>query len=227
MKIDVLYEDNHLIAVNKPAGMPVQDDITGDESLLEAVKVFIKKRDNKPGNVFLGLIHRLDRPTTGIVVFAKTSKALSRMNELIRNSKIEKIYYALTIRTLKEPTGKLEDFLWKNQKNNKSQVVDSGKKGAKKAVLEYELTGSSDNYSLYKIRLITGRHHQIRVQLSSRGAIIKGDLKYGASRSNRDGSIDLFAGEVSFIHPVTKEQVVIKGIAPASNIWNYFRGVLK
>ncbi|MBN2651466.1 MAG: RluA family pseudouridine synthase [Spirochaetales bacterium] len=226
MKIDVLYEDNHLIIVNKPFCVPVQSDKTGDPCLLDMVKDFIKKRDNKPGNVFLGLAHRLDRPTSGVIVLAKTSKALSRMNELIRDNKIEKTYWAVTVAALPQDEGRMSDFLLKNSQKNMSRVVPNDNKGGKKATLDYELVGGSDNYFLYKIKLITGRHHQIRVQFSSRGASLRGDLKYGAPRSNKDGSIDLFAGKIKFVHPVSGEPIEVLGKIPDSNIWRHFSGII-
>lgn len=226
MKIDILYEDNHLIIVNKPFGVPVQSDKTEDPCLLDIVKDFIKERDNKPGNVFLGLVHRIDRPASGVVILAKTSKALARLNKMLQENKITKTYWAITVRPLPYESGKMIDFLLKNNKKNMSRVVPNANKGGKQSTLEYFLVGSSDNYSLYKINLITGRHHQIRVQFSSRGANLRGDLKYGAPRSNKDGGIDLFAGKVEFVHPISNKPVVVLGTVPNSNIWNFFKNLI-
>ncbi len=208
----ILYEDNHLLIVNKKAGEIVQGDKTGDASLLENLKSFIKVRDHKPGNVYLGLIHRLDRPTSGVVAFAKTSKALERMNKKFKSREVEKVYWAL----VKNPPSKSNDtlihYLKKNPKLNKVTVYPNETEGSKKAVLHYTTLSKLNNYTLLGIELETGRSHQIRAQLSKIGSPIKGDLKYGAERSNKDGSISLHARELSFEHPVTKKP--IKVIAP-------------
>ena len=215
----VLYEDNHIIIVNKASGEIVQGDKTGDKPLSEIVREYLKDKYNKPGNVFCGVTHRLDRPTTGIVVFAKTSKALSRLNEMFRNDKVEKSYWAI----VKNSPPKLEDTLvhWliKNEKKNKSTAYDLEKKGTKKALMHYKIIGTSDNYFLLEINLETGRHHQVRTQLSKIGSPIKGDLKYGAKRSNPDGSISLHARSISFIHPVTKTKIEVTAPVPQDNLW--------
>lgn len=206
----VIFEDNHLIVVSKEAGELVQGDITGDLPLLEKVREYIRKKYNKPGNVYCGLVHRLDRPTSGIVVFAKTGKALARMNKIFHDREVDKTYFALTKIPLKPEKGKLQHHLKKNPKTNKSSAVKPGVKDAKEALLEYEMVGKSDNYFLYRIKLFTGRHHQIRAQFAAAGSPIKGDLKYGFPRSNPDGSISLHAGEIAFTHPVSKENLNFK-----------------
>lgn len=217
----ILYEDNHLMAINKLPGQIVQGDKTGDKCLADEIKVFLKQRDGKMGNVFCGVIHRLDRPVSGVVLFAKTSKALSRMNDMVKNHELHKTYWAICRNRPPEPAGRLEDYLVRNEKLNKSFVVDSdggrmrnaARQDAKLAVLDYRLIGMSrGGYCLLEVDLHTGRHHQIRCQLSHLGCAIKGDLKYGAPRSNSDGSISLHAHEVSFIHPVKKTEVRI--VAP-------------
>lgn len=199
----ILYEDNHLIIVNKKAGEIVQGDKTGDEPLLEKVRDYIRVKYAKPGNVFCGLVHRIDRPVSGAVIFAKTSKALERMNDMVKNRQIRKIYWALVEGSPKMPEGTLTDFLKKNEKLNKSFCVDENTPGAQKAVLSYRLLQQYDRYALLEVELFTGRHHQIRVQLSAMGNCIKGDLKYGARRSNPDGSICLHAHQLIFEHPVS------------------------
>ena len=216
--LEVLYEDNHLIAVNKKAGDIVQGDKTRDAPLSDFVKAYIKKKYNKPGDVFLGTIHRLDRPTSGIVLFARTSKALSRMNEQFKNKKVQKTYWAVVDKPPPHETGVLENYLQKNQKQNKSYV--SKHKDGKLAVLEYKLQKELDRFFLLEIIPKTGRHHQIRVQLSHIGCIIKGDLKYGARRSNKDASIHLLARELVFIHPVKKEPICITATAPKDILWD-------
>ena len=220
--LDILYEDNHLVVVNKAAGTLVQGDKTGDIPLNELVKSYIKKKYNKPGEVFLGTVHRLDRPTSGIVLFARTSKALARMNELFKIKDIQKTYWAVTEKPPNSAKGLLVDFLLKNEKQNKSYVKPNDKNGAKKAELTYELIGKGNNYSYIQVKPATGRHHQIRVQLSSMGCIIKGDLKYGAKRSNKDGSIHLHARKLEFIHPVKKEPISIIAPPPNEVLWNEF-----
>lgn len=205
----IIYEDNHLFIINKKAGELVQGDKTGDISLLEKIKNFIKIRDEKPGNVFLGLVHRIDRPTSGLVIYAKTSKALSRLSEMIKNREIKKTYWALVIKKDLPSEQKLIHYLKKNEKNNKSIVFIRPTDGAKQAILNYQIIKKLENYMLLEIDLETGRHHQIRAQLSKIGIPIKGDIKYGFSRTNKDASISLHARALSFIHPVTKEKIEI------------------
>ena len=217
---DILYEDNHLIVVNKRPSDLVQGDKTGDTTLPEMVKAYIKKKYNKPGEVFLGVVHRLDRPVSGAVVFARTSKALSRMNKLIKEGGLHKTYLALTENKPPQNEGHLTDWLLKNQKQNKSYVVEEGRQGAKKAELNYKLIASGKKYHLVEIELITGRHHQIRVQLAHIGCTIKGDLKYGAGRSNPGGSISLHAREISFVHPVKKEKLTVVAPLPAGDVFD-------
>ena len=215
----ILFEDNHIIAVNKQAGELVQGDKTGDKTLPDLVKAYIKEKFNKPGNVFLGVVHRLDRPTSGALVFARTSKALTRMNDLFRNRETQKVYWALTENAPPDVAGTLTHYLVKNNEKNKSFAVSASDKRGSKAVLDFKLLASLDKYHLIEVVLHTGRHHQIRVQLASIGCIIKGDLKYGAKRSNKDASISLHARKLSFIHPVTQEQVSVIAPAPAEPIW--------
>ena len=218
--LSVVYEDNHLIIINKQYGDIVQGDKTGDTPLSEVVKEYIKLKYNKPGNVFLGVVHRLDRPTTGIVVFAKTSKSLERFNKMLRDKKVDKTYWAV----VKNPPAKIEDtligYLLKNPKNNKSTSYSSEIKESKKAILHYKVIKSLNNYHLLEVNLETGRHHQIRCQLAAIGCPIKGDLKYGFDRSNKDGSIHLHARKIEFIHPVTKEQIAIIAPTPNDPIWD-------
>lgn len=220
-KPEILWEDNHLIIVNKACGELVQGDKTGDESLLGKIKDFIKIRDKKPGNVYLGLVHRLDRPTSGIVIFAKTSKALGRMNEMFKKREVDKTYWAITqpANTNEPEKGTLEHYLRKNSKKNLVTVFHQPTKDAKKAVLHYELKKKLNNFWWYEIKLETGRSHQIRTQLASIGAPIKGDLKYGASRSNKDGGIHLHARSVEFIHPVSKENIFVEASPPKDTLW--------
>ncbi|MCI2082192.1 MAG: RluA family pseudouridine synthase [Bacteroidales bacterium] len=214
----ILYEDNHVLIINKKAGEIVQGDKTGDEPLSETLKAFIAQRDGKPGHVFIGVPHRLDRPVSGIAMFAKTSKGLERLNEAFRNGSIHKHYLALVCAKPDKPEGELTDYLQRNEKLNKSFVVKppvnatgSGevKKGVQKAVLRYKLVRSFDRYWMLDIELLTGRHHQIRCQLASRGWFIKGDLKYGARRSNPDGGISLHARSITFVHPTTKKEITV------------------
>ena len=200
----------------------VQGDKTGDIPLSEIVKLYLKKKYNKPGEAFIGVIHRLDRPLSGAVIFAKTSKGLSRMNQLIREGDLSKTYWAVVENIPKETSGKLTHYLRKNQKQNKSYVVKSGTKDAKKAELLYEHISSGTKYHLLEIKLLTGRHHQIRVQLASMGCVIKGDLKYGAKRSNPDGSISLHARKITFLHPIKKDKIKIVAPVPKDNIWDIF-----
>lgn len=219
--LEVLYEDNHLIAINKKSGDIVQGDKTGDTPLSDFVKAYIKKKYNKTGEVFLGTIHRLDRPTSGIVLFARTSKALSRMNEQFRKKEVQKTYWAVVENCPPEEIGILESHLQKNQKQNKSYVTKG--KGGKHAVLGYKLLSKLNNYYHLEIKPKTGRHHQIRVQLSDVGCVIKGDLKYGAKRSNKDASIHLLAQQLEFIHPVKKEKTLIQTTPPKDAIWDACR----
>ena len=217
--MDILFEDNHLLIINKRPGELSQLDKTGDNSVLEKYKLYLKKKHNKKGNVFLGLVNRLDRPTSGVVILAKTSKALSRMNKMLVERKILKKYIAVVEKKPIRKKNTLINFLKKNQKQNKSYIVDETTKDSKKAILHYTTLKELDNYSLLEISLETGRHHQIRVQLSNIGCSIKGDLKYGSKRSNSDKSICLHANEISFIHPVSKNEIKIKANTPQNNIW--------
>jgi len=217
--MDILFEDNHLLIINKRPGELSQLDKTGDNSVLEKHKLYLKKKYNKKGNVFLGLVNRLDRPTSGVLILAKTSKALSRMNKMLVERKILKKYIAVVEKKPIRKKNTLINFLKKNQKQNKSYIVDETTKDSKKAILHYTTLKELDNYSLLEISLETGRHHQIRVQLSNIGCSIKGDLKYGSKRSNSDKSICLHANEISFIHPVSKNEIKIKANTPQNNIW--------
>jgi len=219
---DILYEDNHFIVINKMPSDIVQGDKTGDIPLSEIVKVYLKKKYKKPGEAFIGVVHRLDRPVSGAVIFAKTSKGLSRMNQMIRDGELNKVYWAVVEERPPDTEGKLTNFLKKNPKQNKSYVVKPTTKDAKKAELLYEHISSGSRYHLLKIDLITGRHHQIRAQLSAIGCHIKGDLKYGSKRSNPDGSIFLHAREISFLHPVKKEKIHIVAPTPKNDIWRIF-----
>lgn len=218
--MQVLYEDNHIIAVSKTCHEIVQGDKTGDIPLSETVKAYIKEKYQKPGEVFLGVTHRLDRPTTGVVLFARTSKALSRLNEMFKShEKIKKTYWAIVQSPPPTPQGRLENYLWRNEKQNKSFVVKPGTKDAKRAVISYETIAQSDRYTLLEINLETGRHHQIRCQLAAIGCPIKGDLKYGAKRSNPDGGISLHARKIEFIHPVSKMPIEITAPVPVDKLW--------
>ena len=220
--MEVVYEDNHLIIVNKTASEIVQGDKTGDTPLSETVKQYIKEKYAKPGNVFLGVVHRLDRPVSGLVVFAKTSKALARLNEMFRNSEVKKTYWAIVKQRPPQDEGELVNYLVRNEKQNKSYAYDKEVKNSKKAVLHYRLIGHSQNYFLLEVDLKTGRHHQIRCQLAKMGCPIKGDLKYGFARSNPDGSICLHAHRVKFVHPVSKELIDVTAPLPPGNLWNGF-----
>lgn len=217
---EILYEDNHLIAVNKPGGLLVQGDKTGDKPLVELLKEYIKEKYDKPGNVFLGVVHRLDRPTSGVVIMARTSKALQRMNQLFANRSLSKEYWAIIPKGLKEQELRLEHWLLRNQSKNKSFAYDQEKKNSKKAILKLTQVQQFDRYSLLAIELETGRHHQIRCQLAQIGFPIKGDLKYGAPRSNPNGCIDLHARKLSFVHPVTKENISIIAPVPTAPLWS-------
>jgi 23S rRNA pseudouridine1911/1915/1917 synthase len=216
--LEVLYEDNHIIAINKKSGDIVQGDKTGDAPLSDFVKAYIKKKYNKPGEVFLGTIHRLDRPTSGVVLYARTSKALTRMNEQFREKQVQKTYWAVVDNAPSNDSGTLENYLLKNQKQNKSYVT-KGSDG-KHAILDFKMLKKLDNFFHLEIKPKTGRHHQIRVQLAHIGCIIKGDLKYGAKRSNKDASIHLLAQKLEFIHPVKKESITIVAPAPKDSIWD-------
>jgi len=218
--LEVLFEDNHLLIVNKKSGDIVQGDKTGDKPLSEVVKEYIKEKYNKPGEVFLGVVHRLDRPTSGIIIFARTSKALERLNKMLRDRVISKTYWAIIKNNPKKVKDTLIHFLKKNPKNNKSTVFTKKTEGSKKAILHFTIKKKLDNYSLLEIDLETGRHHQIRAQLSFIGSPIKGDLKYGASRSNKDGSIHLHARTINFTHPVSKKTITIIAPIPNEVIWN-------
>ena len=216
----VVYEDNHIIIVNKHSGEIVQGDKTGDKPLSETVKEYIKQKYNKPGNVFLGVVHRLDRPVSGLVVFAKTSKALSRLNDMFRTGDVHKTYWAIVKRRDIATEGTLTDWLTRNERQNKSYAHEREVPGAKKAVLKYKVRAVADNYMLIEVTLLTGRHHQIRCQLSHMGCPIKGDLKYGAPRSNPDGSISLLSRRVEFVHPVSKENIVAYADVPDDRLWH-------
>lgn len=216
----VLFEDNHIIVVNKRAGDIVQGDKTGDAPLNEIVKAYLKDKYNKPGNVYLGTVHRLDRPTTGLVIFAKTSKALPRLNKLFLSKDIRKTYWAVVKNQPPKVKDTLVHWLKKNPKNNKSHAYLKEVKDSKKSILHYKLLKKLDNYFLLEINLETGRHHQIRSQLSSIGLPIKGDLKYGFDRSNKDASIHLHARSIEFIHPVKKESISVEAPLPDDAIWN-------
>ena len=218
----VVYEDNHIIVVNKTSSEIVQGDKTGDTPLSETVKEYIKVKYNKPGNVFLGVTHRLDRPVSGLVVFAKTGKALSRLNDMFRLGEVKKTYWAIVKDRPKELEGELTHWLVRNEKQNKSYAYDKERPNSKKAILRYKLIGHSQNYHLLEVDLQTGRHHQIRCQLAKMGCPIKGDLKYGFPRSNPDGSICLHARRVTFVHPVSKEVIDLTAPLPNGNLWNGF-----
>ena len=227
MNITVLYEDNHLIAVKKQSGDIIQSDQSGDITLADKVKEYIKRKYNKPGDVFLGIIHRIDRPVSGVVVFARTSKALTRMNELFREKKIQKVYWAVVEEKPPLENGEIVNWLKKNQEKNRSRAYDSEVKESKKAELKYQLMGRSRNYYYLKINPLTGRHHQIRVQLSNIDCRIKGDVKYGAKRTNKDGSIHLLARSISFVHPVKKQMIEIVCNPPIDPLWDEFLNLSK
>lgn len=220
--IQILHTDNHSIVVNKSAGDIVQGDKTGDEPLSEKVKKYIAKEFNKPGNVFCGVVHRLDRPTSGAIVFARTSKGLSRLNEQFKDRSTRKVYWAIVEDMPTQKEGSLTHYLKRNEKQNKSYASENETEGSKKAVLHYKWLQSSDKYHLLEIALETGRHHQIRCQLSKIGSIIKGDLKYGARRSNKDGSICLHARELEYDHPTSKERVKVTAPVPQEPLWQFF-----
>lgn len=223
--IEILYEDNHLIAVNKRSSDLSQSDKTGDTSLDTEVKKYIAEKYNKPGDVFLGVVHRLDRPVSGVILYARTSKALGRLNEMFRTTQIKKTYLAIVKERPPEDEATIENFLKKNEVQNKTYVYDNEVKGSKKASLTYRLAGRSDRFYLLEIELHSGRHHQIRAQLAKIGCPVKGDLKYGYSRSNEDGSISLIARRIEFIHPVKNEKISITAPFPKGDIWNAFKYV--
>jgi 23S rRNA pseudouridine1911/1915/1917 synthase len=222
MMLDILYEDNHLIAINKAPAEIVQGDKTGDVPLTEKVKEYIKKKYNKPGDVYLGLPHRLDRPTSGIVILAKTSKALSRLNQMFQEGEIKKIYWAVVDSKPVKDKMQLVHYITRNEKQNKSYAYEKEVPDSKIAKLNYEVIASSEHYFLLEIELLTGRHHQIRAQLAAIGCRIKGDLKYGSPRSNKDASIHLHSRKAEFIHPVSKEKIEIIAKPPKDNLWKYF-----
>lgn len=218
--MEVLYEDNHIIIVNKAPGEIVQGDKTGDRPLSEEVKAWIKEKYAKPGNVFVGVAHRLDRPVGGIVVFAKTSKALSRLNDMFRKGEVDKTYWAITRNMPAEPAALLTHYITTVERNNKSYASPAPREGAKEARLSYKLIADSDRYHLLEVNLMTGRKHQIRVQLSAIGCPVKGDLKYGDKRSNPDGSISLMARRVRFIHPVSGKEIDVTAPVPDDTLWH-------
>ena len=235
----VLYEDNHIIAVNKTCNEIVQGDKTGDTPLSEIVKAYIKEKYNKPGEVFLGVTHRLDRPTSGVVLFARTSKALTRLNEMFREKStslpfregsglgpINKTYWAIVQGAPKLPEARLENWLVRNEAQNKSYIAQPGAKEAKQAILSYKTLAKGENYTLLEVNLETGRHHQIRCQLAAIGCPIKGDLKYGAKRSNPDGGICLHARQIEFIHPVSKQDICITAPVPNDSLWQQFAALV-
>ncbi|AXV50504.1 RluA family pseudouridine synthase [Prevotella denticola] len=218
--MQVLYEDNHIIIVYKEAGEIVQGDKSGDEPLSETVRRWIKEKYQKPGNVFLGIVHRLDRPVSGLVIFAKTSKALARLNNMFRNGEVHKTYWAIVTHPPFEPEATLTDWLVRNERQNKSYAYNHQVPTSKKSILHYKIINRSDRYTLLEINLMTGRHHQIRCQLSNMDCPIKGDLKYGAPRSNPDGSISLLSHRVEFVHPVSKENIRIESPLPDDTLWH-------
>lgn len=225
--IEILYEDNHLIAVNKPAGLLVQGDKTGDETLADLVKAYIKKAKNKPGDVYLGIVHRLDRPVSGVVLFAKTSKALVRLNKMFAERETKKVYWAVVTKRPEQEKGKLIHWLRKDQEKNRSKAFNNEAKYTKYAELNYKMLRASDRYTLLEVYPKTGRHHQIRVQLAKMGCSIKGDLKYGAPRNNQDASIHLHARRLELMHPVKKEPVLIEAKVPNENLWREFEKMMK
>ncbi|HSH65884.1 MAG TPA: RluA family pseudouridine synthase [Bacteroidia bacterium] len=226
MQLEVLYEDNHIIAVNKRASDIVQGDKTGDTPLSEFVKQYLKEKYNKPGDVFVGTVHRIDRPVSGIVLFAKTSKALARLNQMFQTKEIQKTYWAIVKNKPAQKSGKLVHYLKKNEAKNMSRAFEKETQGALRSELNYEVISHSDNYFLLEINPLTGRHHQIRVQLSAMGSPIKGDLKYGFERSNKDASIHLHARKIAFVHPVKKEPVIITAPVPNEQLWKVFEKMI-
>lgn len=221
----VVYEDNHIIIVSKRSGEIVQGDKTGDKTLADEVKAYIKEKYAKPGNVFLGITHRLDRPVWGLVVFARTSKALARLNDMFREGNVNKTYWAICQNAPEVPEATLTHWLTRNERQNKSYAYDKEVPGAKKAVLHYRTIGKSERYTLIEVKLMTGRHHQIRCQLAKIGCPIKGDLKYGARRSNPDGSISLLARKIEFAHPVSREHICVESEVPDDKLWHEISGI--
>jgi 23S rRNA pseudouridine1911/1915/1917 synthase len=219
---DILFEDNHLLIINKKPSQIIQGDKTGDMPLSDYLKEYIHERDKKPGNVFLGVVHRLDRPVSGVVIFSKTSKALSRMNAILKSGEVHKTYWAVVKNTPPEKKGHLISYLRRDEQKNKSFAYDKPVVHSQKAELTYEIIGESDHFFLLEVQLLTGRHHQIRAQLAQLGCPIKGDLKYGFGRSNPDGSIHLHARSVRFSHPVKKETVTITADPPMEKLWDHF-----
>ena len=223
----ILYEDNHLLVVNKRAGELVQPDPSGDPALEEEIKNFLRVRDGKSGNVFLGVVHRIDRPVSGAVIFAKTGKALTRLNEMIKTREISKYYWAITERPPMPESGTLSGYLVRDGRTNKSRIYTKLVPNSKEARLNYRLLGGSKNYFLIEVELLTGRHHQIRAQLAAAGCPIRGDLKYGAERSNPDGGISLHARHIEFVHPVSKELVSVTAPVPSDNLWQAFEKMVE
>ena len=224
--IEILYEDNHIIAVNKKASDLSQGDKTGDPSIDTEIKKYIAEKYKKPGAVFLGVVHRLDRPVAGVILYARTSKALARLNEMFRTKEVRKTYLAIVKERPPEEEGTIKQFLKKIEKQNKTYVYDKEVSGSKEGSLSYRILGRSEKYYLLEIHLHSGRHHQIRAQLASVGCPIKGDLKYGYSRSNDDGSISLLARKLQFIHPVSKKEIIITAPVPDNDVWQFFRNSL-
>ena len=226
-KMEVLYEDNHIIAVNKSNAEIVQGDKTGDEALSDKVKAYIKKKYNKPGDVYLGVVHRIDRPVSGVVIFARTSKAATRLSKMFLEKQIKKTYWAIVKNLPEQDSARLVHYMIKNQEKNRSAAYDTPRKNAKEAILNYKHISSSVNYHLLEVDLETGRHHQIRCQLAKIGCPIRGDLKYGATRSNKGGGINLHALKIEFEHPVKKEPMVIEAPVPTDdNLWQEFENVI-
>ncbi len=225
--MEVLYEDNHIIAVNKTNSEIVQGDKTGDEALCDKVKAYVKKKYNKPGDVYLGVVHRIDRPVSGVVIFARTSKAATRLSKMFQDKEVKKTYWAIVKNLPEHDEGRLVHYMIKNQEKNRSKAFDAPKKNSKEAILNYKLVSGSANYHLLEIDLETGRHHQIRCQLAKIGCPIRGDLKYGAQRSLKGGGINLHARKIEFIHPVKKEQIIITAPVPKEeSLWNEFDNVM-
>ena len=220
--MEILYEDNHLVVVNKNNNDLVQGDRTGDQALDSKLRQWLKDKYSKPGNVYLGVVHRLDRPVSGVVVFAKTSKALSRMNQLFQEKAVDKTYWALVKNKPNPPSGELHHYMVRNPRKNKSFAFDQPRRDAREALMSYQLRVSSDHYHLLEISIHTGRHHQIRSQLSQIGSPIKGDLKYGFPRSNKNGGVSLHARQIGFIHPVRKKYISFTADPPPDNLWNFF-----
>ena len=220
--MEVIYEDNHIIVVNKAAGEIVQGDKTGDKPLVEIVREYIKEKYHKPGNVFCGVAHRLDRPVAGLVVFAKTSKALTRLNDMFRNGNVKKTYWAITRNMPPQPEGRIVSYITSTERNNKSYSSPEPRPGAKEAALSYRHVASSERYHLLEVNLETGRKHQIRVQLASIGCPVRGDLKYGDKRSNPDGSISLMARHIEFVHPVSGNLISLTAPLPPDPLWQAF-----